>query len=475
MGHGSSARPKKHAKAQLQDVLHPEGWNVPVVKTPEDVKMGTGGVFLASPAVVRKELHNFVGAELPVAALCSIDLKIEDHPATKVPVPVQDRDGHAQSRDRFLYQLGRGDVTFDCKAPSRKLVTDSVQVVVTVRQQHVSKEIWDVVSGAPNSSTRKWLTSKASAEVVDTKPATTSDVGGPSIQVVAFVAKDCLLGVLKASGVDGVFVRPFVTKDSGPGDFKVVLLPPGIALEEARSKAKFLGDMAAGIVSTKKGFGIRVEAANFEKAIRAVRPDDAASLIGKMYHISGLPLACGKAALVAFLHEWKFIPVYTFVQGRTRTWAARAEAAPFTEMVQHDDGIVIIKEAPPRPSQPRQTTRWSPPDAKKPPANFPSTWAEVAQKPTFQRGKDLNIREVSAPAQGKAIASGCPAAPAGGAESSIAAAVGKIDELLIALRRLEGRVDGITTDIAELRGDGAGDQMLTDEDPGRRAKTLRIR
>ena len=61
---------------------------------------------------------------------------------------------------------------------------------------------------------------------------------------------------------------------------------------------------------------------------------------------------------------------------------------------------------------------------------------------------------------------------------SIAAAVGKIDELLAALRRLEGRVDGITTKIAELKGDStAGDAMLTDGEDGRegRRKTLRIR
>ena len=93
----------------------------------------------------------------------------------------------------------------------------------------------------------------------------------------------------------------------------------------------------------------------------------------------------------------------------------------------------------------------------------------------FTRGADLSIQEVNATER-----RGAGEAPSTSqAESAIAAAVGKIDQLLASLGRLERRVDGITSDIAELRGDGiSGDAMLTDEaggrDPERRKKTIRI-
>ena len=285
--------------------------------------------------------------------------------------------------------------------------------------------------------------------------------------------------------------------DSGPNAFKVIPLAPSISLEAAQSKAQFLSDMSFGVVSMRKGFGIRVQREEFDKAARALRPDDAAILIGKLYHVSGLPLACGKEALVAFMHDWRITPVYTFVQGRTRTWAVRAETAPVTETFQQDDGLVLVKEAPPRPTQQRQTAKWAPATGNMQPVKFPTTWAEVAQgckkkeigsgrgqedkRPTFVKGGHLSIQEVSGADPGRSTAAASSAAPVVSAESSIAAAVGKIDELLASLRRLEDRVDGITTEIAELKVGGGGDAMLTDDVEGRdqepqgRRKTLRLR
>ena len=112
-----------------------------------------------------------------------------------------------------------------------------------------------------------------------------------------------------------------------------------------------------------------------------------------------------------------------------------------------------------------------------------SSAGQQGQKPTFTKGKDLCIQEVSGSDQGRsAVAAASSAAPSSNTESSIAAAVGKIDELLASLRRLEGRVDGITTEIAGLKGAGIGEVvMLTDGEDDRdselqgRRKTLRIR
>ena len=173
-------------------------------------------------------------------------------------------------------------------------------------------------------------------------------------------------------------------------------------------------------------------------------------------------------------------------------WVVRAEAAPFTCVIQHDDGLVVIKEAPPRPAQPRQTSKWVPHDGTNSSAvKFPASWADIAQgtkrkqgvsesapparAPAFTKGKDLNIQEVTAadPRRGNQSAA---AGGSQGSEQSIptdALLLGRIEEMLRGMSTLTSRVDALAGEVAVMRG-SAEDTVLMDVSGGREnARTSR--
>ena len=136
--------------------------------------------------------------------------------------------------------------------------------------------------------------------------------------------------------------------------------------------------MAHGVVTTYKGLGIRVKAANFEDAAKQLRPEDYKRLLGEKYEISGLPMATGKDALTEFVDGWDVVPLYSFRQGFCRTWVVRATKAPAIKVVQHDYGLAVIKDAQPRKSGTTQRERWCPPHPNQ--QQQPSsqqTWAQI--------------------------------------------------------------------------------------------------
>ena len=145
----------------------------------------------------------------------------------------------------------------------------------------------------------------------------------------------------------------------------------------------FLGETAYGVVTTFKGFGIRVKEEDLESVAHKIRPDDAGELLGDKWEVSGLPLSTGKESLIAFLHDWTITPLYTYNQGPSRTWVVRSTAPPTYNKLQHDLGLAVIKKAePPRPKQPPVRERWTATkaatDARPAP---PRSWSEVASVP----------------------------------------------------------------------------------------------
>ena len=105
-----------------------------------------------------------------------------------------------------------------------------------------------------------------------------------------------------------------------------------------------------GIVNTRRGFAIRVVAAQYDHAVKMIYPNDSEKLLGKRWEISGLPLSMGGPALIEFLDGWRVSPEYTFRQGSRRTWIVRAATEPHITKVQHDQGLAVVKEAKPRPA-----------------------------------------------------------------------------------------------------------------------------
>ena len=138
------------------------------------------------------------------------------------------------------------------------------------------------------------------------------------MQFVVNVRKVSVNCLLWASGKDGVFTREFYESDADRNRFKIVHLPDNPTLEVAQRQSARMAEVSAGVVSTKRGFAIRVIAAHYESAVKTLHPHDSERLLGKRWEISGLPLSMGRIALMEFLDTWRVSPEYTFRQGHAQ-------------------------------------------------------------------------------------------------------------------------------------------------------------
>ena len=188
---------------------------------------------------------------------------------------------------------------------------------------------------------------------------------------------------LSSSGLDGVFVRPFIMNDEDRAAFRVVPFPDKTTLDAALRQAKFLGEIASGVVEMRKGYGVRVKAEKFASVAKQLHPDSHSHLVGDKWEISGLPKGACADAVVAFVTGWNAVPLYSFVRGQRRTWVVRAEECPPWQKLQHQDGLVVFTKASSYPSKlPRE--RWQPPkpSAFPPlPKPAPKSWAPASSAP----------------------------------------------------------------------------------------------
>ena len=339
-----------------RDVLEPEGWSVPVRAGVSALGAEEDGVALASGAETRKAIAELKGNRA-LAVLCSVNV---DQQGTEVHVLVKDAQGRQQARTKFLFQFGCQDVTCMCDAPKRTIVQDTVRVVLSLSRAHTETETWEYAQTAGGAAAKKWLEIRAKAKVLETQRPTRAAGVADALQVVATVALADRDKVLKASGLDGVFTRPFFNGDSEKNEFKTAPFPLDTDLEAARRKAAFFGDRAYGVITNAKGFALRVKSDAFEEALKQVNPTAVDRFSGEKWEISGLPLDMGEQGLLIFLEGWKVKPVYTFRQGSRRTWVVRADVPPVINKIRHDDGLALIKRAVQSFSSTIVKERWQP-------------------------------------------------------------------------------------------------------------------
>ena len=150
---------------------------------------------------------------------------------------------------------------------------------------------------------------------------------------------------MRSSGVDGVFVRPFVETDQDKLAYRDVPLPSSTTLSAAIRQAQFLGEKAFGVVPYAAGFGIRVKPEDFNETVLQIHPENPEQFIGKKLEISGLPMAMGKQSLLDFLGDWRVCPLHTFRHGFQRTWIVRSAQDPIEKLIPHDFGLAVINES----------------------------------------------------------------------------------------------------------------------------------
>ena len=305
-------------------------------------------------------------------------------------VLVQDKQGKLQVRQRYLYQLGPQAAVLKCSAPQAALTNESYKALLSIEKKHVSSEAWQAVQTRAVPAARSWLKNCAGVSVLDVHPPTRLKDHVDSMQmVVSLNSAQDQQKLLRTSGLDGMWTTLFLEGPSDREIFKIVPLPFGLTLQQARDKASFLGDLGIGVVPCGRGFGVRVLSSNFEQTLHKLRPTDADMFLGKLWEVSGLPCSCGEQALLAFLQGWQARPSFTFRVGQgvraTRTWIVRSVQEPPVSIVQHPFGIAVMKEyvRAPRQKPQVQVMRSA---LKQPNTNsvLPKSWAAVVKADASQ-------------------------------------------------------------------------------------------
>ena len=325
---------------QKKDKLLQEGWSVPVAETVRDLCVTAAGVCLSSISEARKAMNELKGTQ-PLGILAPANI---DGQGQELHVLVEDPSGRCQVRRRFLFQLGSGEVTFMADKEKKAFKPDSVKIVISFAKVHTTGETLEFAQKNPQLAVKKWLELRAKVRFLDVRQPTRVAGATEQMQAVAFLPASSWISALRASGTDGVFVRPFFENDQDKLVYRSVPLPRENSLDAAIRQAAFIGEGAFGVVPFGQGYGVRVKSENFEEVLRQVQPENADSFLGKRWEISGLPLAMGPESLQDFLGNWQVKPLYTFRQGFRRTWIVRAISNPTENVIVHEFGIAVIKD-----------------------------------------------------------------------------------------------------------------------------------
>ena len=203
----------------------------------------------------------------------------------------------------FSCNLVRKKVTYLSDAPKKTFVPDTVKVVLSYAKCHTEAEAWTLASTNAQALTKHWLQMQAQVNFLDVRPPTRVAGAPDMLQVIVFLPSRAWIQVLRASGTDGVFVRPFFENDQDKNLYRVVPMPSSSSLAASIRQSQFFGETAFGVMPYANGYGIRVKSEDFENVLLQIHPKDADQFLGKKLEISGLPLAMGKESLQSFFRK----------------------------------------------------------------------------------------------------------------------------------------------------------------------------
>ena len=159
-------------------------------------------------------------------------------------------------------------------------VPDTAKVVLSYAECHTEAEAWTLASTNAQALTKQWLRMQAKVNFGGVRPPTRVAGAPDMLQVIVFLPSSAWIQVLRASGTDGVFVRPFFENDQDKNLYRVVPMPSSSSLAASIRQAQFFGETAFGVMPYANGYGIRVKSEDFENVLLQIHPEDADQFLG---------------------------------------------------------------------------------------------------------------------------------------------------------------------------------------------------
>ena len=136
---------------------------------------------------------------------------------------------------------------------------DSVLVVVNFAKIHTKSEAWTFANKHTLEAIRKWFELQPICFFLHVSQLTRLADATDSLHAIVLMPANFLISAFRASGVDGVFMRPFIESDQNRLLYRAVPFPLETALQAAVRQANLFGDKAFGVNSFARTFGVRVK------------------------------------------------------------------------------------------------------------------------------------------------------------------------------------------------------------------------
>ena len=289
-------KPEVDAKAdsRREDLfkLRPEDWKVDILKQ-EEIVEGARGVALVSVERAIQAHTQIKGKQKRLALLCPKDPMLEGKPGTQKKIKALDQNGKLVILNRYIVNIGTTEVQpkyYDDelnRPPVLNLQDDGKRVVIQMYEKLMTKMEFSLASKEPRKAVMEWLNHENMHRVRHVhQPVKKGDAGGRIIECVVIVGKADLRKILRTSGKNGAFVRPFHDKnDLEPMVSKICWLDEGVKLDAALAHANMIGEDALGVAVGKNArFGVRMPHDKFETRAKELIGDEKfAEVTGELY------------------------------------------------------------------------------------------------------------------------------------------------------------------------------------------------
>ena len=122
----------------------------------------------------------------------------------------------------------------------KSIISDSVKVVLTCAKRHTEADAWAHVSKNAQALTKQLFKLRAKVDFLDVRPPTRIAGATDAVQVLVFVPASAWIPILRASGLDGIFVRQFIESDQDRALYRAVPMPMDATLATSLGQAQFL-------------------------------------------------------------------------------------------------------------------------------------------------------------------------------------------------------------------------------------------
>lgn len=282
----------------------------------------------------------------------------EGYSPTNIHAPAIDSHGREVLLNGVLLQLGHKHITI-AKQGEDTYTTEAVQIAsVTCWKADYDAATWESIIKTPVKAIQGILATegfhgsmcKPWGRVYQDSGVTVKPEYASSVQFHAtFLADQKFASLLRRSGFCKVFLCPKTESGQPDSRWKVIWLPSEMSILEAESKAAGLAG-AAGLVRTRRGLGLRVEAGNYAAAWQVFKPQQPLpdqTEKKMLFKLHPLPLGVSADTLRQWAMEcynWSIKPVRAV---GAKQWLVGSDTVP-TEILLFNGNALLLQQIPMR-------------------------------------------------------------------------------------------------------------------------------